>query len=292
MTPRPPSAAPDPPAAVYGQVEPVLVDAGGVPLSGLLARPSGTPRAALVALHGAGMCSGYFHSPAHPRSSLLVRAAQRGYVALALDRPGYGHSAGAWPAGLSLADQIATVREATRRFTERHPFGSGVVVLGHSLGGQLALGMAADAGPELIGVDVSGIGNEWAADPRLVTGRATHRLHWGPLSLYPPGTFRSMATQLVSPPAYEAEEVLRWPQTFRELASRVRVPVRLTFAEHELWWRCDADAVRAMAGALGSSRVVTETLPDAGHNISLGWTSRIYHDKALTWFDDCLAAVA
>lgn len=290
--------SPNPPVPAdpgNGPVHRVEVDAGGLTLSGLLALPeTAPPRAVLVALHGGGMRAGYFHAQADPAGSLLALAASRDCAALALDRPGYGASARQIPEGTGLAEQADLVRGALTDYARHHPTGAGFLLVGHSLGGKVALSTAAGWSDDaLLGVDVSGISDRWAVEPGLLTekdGRRTSSLHWGPLGLYPPGTFR-LAQELIAPiPAKEAAEVPDWPHRYPEVAAAVRVPVRFTFAEHERWWRCDPATIEAMTARLASPLVRTEHLPDAGHNISLGRAARGYHLRVLDFLDECLAA--
>ena len=67
------------------------------------------------------------------------------------------------------------------------------------------------------------------------------------------------------------------------------MPVRFTFAEHEVWWQHDQQAGARLRSQLSSApRVVTEHQPDAGHNISLGWMARAYHLRALGFAEECL----
>ncbi|MCB5909983.1 alpha/beta hydrolase [Streptomyces pinistramenti] len=287
------SNPPMPAARDDDPVRGIEADAGGLTLSGLLALPEASvPRAVLVALHGGGMRAGYFHGRADPAGSLLSLAASHGYAALALDRPGYGASARQVPDGTGLAEQAVRVRQALSDYARRLPTGAGFFLVGHSLGGKVALSTAAgwnDGG--LLGVDVSGISDRWAVEPGLLTGsggRRSRGLHWGPLSLYPPGTFR-LAQYLVAPiPGKEAAEIPDWPRRYAELACTVQVPVRFTFAEHERWWRCDAATVEAMAARLASPVVRTAHLAGAGHNISLGRAARSYHLRVLAFLEECL----
>ncbi|MFC8515245.1 alpha/beta hydrolase [Streptomyces sp. NPDC057257] len=274
-------------------VREITLDGEGVTLSGLVCEPESEPRALLVALHGGGMRAGYFHGQADPATSLLTLAASCGYTALALDRPGYGRSAGQLPEGMGLSEQAGLLRAAVRQYRLRHPRGGGVLLVGHSLGGKAALHTASgwtDGG--LLGVDVSGIGDRWAVPARELTGqghRLSHRMHWGPLALYPPGTFR-LAQALTTPvPHREAREISDWPQAYATLAGEVRVPVRFTFAEHEKWWRSDPHSVRAMLDRLGSTLSRSERLAGAGHNISLGRTARVYHLRVLAFLEECRA---
>ncbi|QKW24996.1 alpha/beta hydrolase [Streptomyces seoulensis] len=299
----PPVSAPAPsapggpyPAGSGHEVRPVVLDAHGIPLSGLLAQPAqGSPRAVVVALHGAGMRAGYFDNRARPGLSLLALGAELGCTVLALDRPGYGASARVLPRGQSLAGQTAALYAALSAFARDHDTGAGCFLLAHSSGGRLALSAAAAPHPavRLLGLDVSGLGSAFAAVPDDLPGpgrAGAWRRHWGALRLYPPDAFR-LGQRLVTPvPALEARETALWPGVYADLAGRVRVPVRFTFAEQEQWWRCDGEAVRTLIAPLAAPRVVVDRLPDAGHNISLGWAARTYHLRALAFLEECLLA--
>jgi hypothetical protein len=214
---------------------------------------------------------------------------------LALDRPGYGASAGLLPEGQSLAGQTATLCAALADFAGRHAVGDGFFLLAHSGGGRLALSAAAaeHPPPQLIGLDVSGLGSAFAVEPDELPGadvRGAWRRHWGALRLYPPDAFR-LGGRLVAPvPALEARETLLWPRMYPGLAARVRVPVRFTFAEQEQWWRCDEAAVRELLAPLAAPRAVVDRQSHAGHNISLGWAARTYHLRALAFLEECLLA--
>lgn len=287
-----------PPAALAARtdasVRAVRLDARGVTLSGLLALPrERPPRAVLVALHGGGMRAGYWHGRAEPSTSLLTLAAACGYAALAVDRPGYGESAAQLPEGLPLLEQADRIRDALSAYAARYPTGGGFLLVGHSLGGKVAIATAAGwSGMELLGVDVSGISDRWAVDPAILTGAGARRasnLHWGPLSLYPPRTFQ-FAQRLVAPvPSVEFAEIPAWPRTYAGLARTVGVPVRFTFAEHERWWRSDRETLEAMTARLAAPLVRTEHLAGAGHNISLGRAARSYHLRVLAFLEECLA---
>jgi pimeloyl-ACP methyl ester carboxylesterase len=280
----------------------ITLDAAGLTLSALLAEPAqGAPRATVVALHGGGMSAGYFDARTHPGQSLLGLGARLGYLVLAVDRPGYGASAGVLPDGQSLAEQSDSLHAALDDFARRYDTGAGLFLLAHSYGGKLALTAAArhaergpcDEGRDLLGVDVSGLGHRYAVDPRALPGEHGHghwTLNWGKLRLYPPGTFRDSNALVAPMPVREREEAPRWPETFASLAARIRVPVRLTFAEYEAWWRHDDDTLATLREQLaGAPRVVVDRLPGAGHNTSLGWSARAYHLRALGFLEECLA---
>ncbi|MFF8379981.1 alpha/beta hydrolase [Streptomyces sp. NPDC015661] len=270
----------------------ITLDAAGIPLSALLSEPEGAvPRAAVVALHGGGMSAGYFDGQAHPEQSLLALGASLGYTVLALDRPGYGRSATRLPDGQTLSEQSAAVRAALADFTSRYATGAGTLLLAHSFGGKLALSLAADPDtPTLLGLDISGLGHRYAVDLAEPAGAGPRRrFHWGPLSLYPPDTFRASADVVAPMPKREEGELPHWPGLFTALAPRIRVPVRLTFAEHEAWWRHgEQDLADLTARLTAAPRVVVDRQPAAGHNISLGWAARSYHLRTLAFLEDCI----
>ncbi|MBD0707905.1 MULTISPECIES: alpha/beta hydrolase [unclassified Streptomyces] len=287
-------------------VRPVVLRAGDLTLSALLAEPSGPPRATVVAVHGGGTGAGYFDGQAHPDVSLLTLGARLGYAVVALDRPGYGLSAAQAPSGRSLAEQTVALRAALAHLKGRRETGAGVFLLAHSFGGKLALAYAAtDASsgpgpgpgvavpPPLLGLDISGLGRDYAVDPAVLTG--LHGLgdrarNWGPLRFYPPGTFREASAVVAPVPAREFTDAGEWPDRFTEAAGRVGVPVRLTFAECERWWRHDEEAVAGLTADFTSApRVRVDRQPGAGHNISLGWQARAYHLRAFAFFEECLA---
>lgn len=292
MNPTRPAVTP----ALSSGVRRITLNGAEAPLSALLAEPATTPRAVIVALHGGGLTSGYFDGQAHPSLSLLTLGASRGYTVLALDRPGYGRSAAHLPDGLSLTDQAAMVRAALGAFAARHPTGGGLLLLAHSFGGKLALHLAAGGLCDLRGLDISGCGHRSALLPGQLPfggGRLRTTRLWGPLRLYPAGTFRHDRVPAAPVPIRESAEIARWPEQFGTLASRVRVPVRFTFAEHERSWLHGDDDLADLAAALtGAPRVRTERQPGSGHNISLGLAARTYHLRALDFLGGCLPGLS
>ncbi|MFJ6797939.1 alpha/beta hydrolase [Streptomyces sp. NPDC091268] len=269
----------------------ITLDAAGVTLSALLSMPEHTePRATVIAVHGGGMTAGYFDGQAHPETSLLALGASLGYTVLAVDRPGYGESAALFPDGLALAGQAVLLRAALADFTSRYPAGAGLFLLAHSYGGKLvmstAAGLTGDDG--LLGLDISGCGHRFApGDP--VDSLKDNRRQWGPLRLYPPRTFRHSSAVVAPMPPREQGELGHWTELFASLAPRIRVPIRLTFAEHEAWWHHGEHDLADLASRLTAApRVQIDRQPDAGHNISLGWAARSYHLRALAFLEDCV----
>jgi pimeloyl-ACP methyl ester carboxylesterase len=281
------------------RVRGISLEAGGTRLSGLMSEPDrALPRATVVALHGGGTGAGYFDGQAAPDLSLLELGSASGYTVLSLDRPGYGGSKEQFPEGLALAEQSPALYAAIEDFASRHETGAGLFLLAHSFGGKLALTAAANrsediAGMQLLGLDVSGCGHRYAMPLEELPGphgNGGTKRNWGPLRHYPPGTFAGAVPFMVPMPAREREEAAHWPNVFPEIASRIRVPIRFTFAEHEAWWRHDESAIRELTSLLNTSRVLVDRQPGSGHNISLGWAARSYHLRALGFLEECLAA--
>lgn len=276
-------------------VRALTLDAGGIPLSGLLALPAQpVPRAVVVALHGAGMSAGYFDSRARPGLSLLELGASLGYTVLSLDRPGYGASAAALPEGQELAGQTETLLAALEDFARGHELGAGYFLVAHSNGGRLALSAAgAGGGFAPLGVDLCGLGRRFAVDLQQLPGaadlRGQWRRHWGALRFYPPDAFRQGAELIRPVPVLEARETMRWPDAYPAVAARVGVPVRFTFAEQELWWRTDGAALEELLSPLSRAAEAVRQ-PDSGHNISLGWAARTYHLRVLAFLEERLLA--
>ncbi|MFF9817606.1 alpha/beta hydrolase [Streptomyces sp. NPDC014006] len=285
-----------PAAPVSRGVRRITVQAGPVTLSGLSSEPPhGPPRALVVALHGGGTSAGYFDGQAHPDLSLLTLGADLGHRVVALDRPGYGASAAELPEGRTLVEQAADIAAAVRQLACDGPVGGGVLLLAHSFAGKPAFLLAAEHAPGmLLGLDVSGCGTRLAVPYDQVRhGRNGRRLNWGPLSLYPPATFQAAATVVAPMPPREAESAGDWERLSADVLPRVRVPVRLTFAEHEAWWRHGDEDVADMVGRLTAApRVRVDRMPGAGHNISLGWAARTYHLRALAFAEECLRRTA
>ncbi|MFJ4777042.1 alpha/beta hydrolase [Streptomyces sp. NPDC088762] len=281
------------PAVPSRGVRRISLDADGTPLSALLCEPADAapPRATVVAVHGAGMSAGYFDAQALPHLSLLTLGARLGFTVLAVDRPGYGQSAGLLPDGQALAGQAVALAAALFDYRARFPTGAGLFLLAHSFGGKVALLTAADhAAPDLLGVEISGCGHRYAPDALSGADAARGgRRSWGPLRLYPPSTFTTSGSILAPVPPLEQADIVRWPEVFRSIAGRVRVPVRFTFAEHEGWWRHDPEALAELRSRLGAApRLCIDRQPEAGHNISLGYAARSYHLRCLAFFEDCL----
>jgi pimeloyl-ACP methyl ester carboxylesterase len=272
------------------------LDLGRVPVSALLAEARPPLRAVVVALHGGAATSAYFDAPGQPRLSLLRTGAALGYTVLALDRPGYGGSAGhdGWMA--SAGQRVDLAYAAVDALLGARARGAGLFLLGHSMGCVLAVQMAADErGAGLLGLEIAGIGRHY--QPRAAellrlgpdrTGSEMGRLIWGADRLYP--AYRDL--RIYSPaPGYEGDDMRDWRRDLPALAARVRVPVRYSLGDHEGVWESGPAALADVAGLFTASpRVVAQEQAGSGHNLSLGLSALAYHLKVLSFVEECALA--
>ncbi|WP_409429697.1 alpha/beta hydrolase [Mycobacterium sp. SMC-11] len=277
-----------------------MVSADGVPMSALVAEVP-DPHAVIVALHGGGTTSIYFDCPGQPTLSLLRTGAAQGYTVIALDRPGYGSSA-LYPEAMTEPEQrVRLAYLAVDRILGERARGAGLFVLGHSNGCELAVRMAAaDRGADLLGLELAGTGLRYQDAARTALSSAgpgqrpagLRELLWEPASLYPEAVLRGI-TNASSGAPYEADMVASWPRRdFPALAAQVRVPVRFTFAEHEKVWESCPDAQREIHNIFSAADGFTSNhQPEAGHNLSLGFSAAEYHRSVLSFVNDCATAV-
>ncbi|MFF2846347.1 alpha/beta hydrolase [Streptomyces sp. NPDC058001] len=282
--------------------EPVVshvVDADGIPLSARVSRAA-RPRAVVLALHGGGTTSTYFDCPGRPPLSLLRTGAALGFTVIALDRPGYGASAGHAEKVTEPAHRVDLAYTAVDRLLGSGHRGAGVFLLAHSAGSELAVRMAADErGRDLLGLEIAGTGRQHhprtaevlesgeTDAPRPVRDRNGLRdLLWGPSHLYPPDVFGGTAISGPTP-AYESE-AQHWTREFPELAARVRIPVRFSLGDQESVWRSGPAALADIASLFTASpRVLVNEQPDSGHNLSLGNSALAYHLSVLSFAEAC-----
>lgn len=270
---------------------------GAVPMSALVAEVA-EPRAVIVAVHGGGTSAAYFDCPGHPRLSLLRLASSLGYTAIALDRPGYGTSSLYQDQMTSPEQRVELAFGAVDKLTGSGGYGAGIFMFAHSMGCEIGLRMAvADRGIDVLGVELAGTGLSYCDDAKPILSQATSTrrpvglrdLLWQPTHLYPTEV---LTGALSAPgPAFEAETSVSWPRDFPSVAALVQVPVQFSVADNESVWDSSPSA-RAEIAALftASPRVATNEIAESGHNLSVGWSAESYHQRVLSFFEDCLVA--
>lgn len=282
-----------------------------IELSGLLASPaasSATPRGLVLALHGGGYSAGYWNCPTGG-ASLLELGAALGYHVLAVDRPGYGAAQAFDPQRLGLASQVDLLFDVVAAWSAARRFDGPVFVIGHSIGGILALLMAAHPrGRVLAAIDVLGVplrlpdsaaGREvqsWPLDqPHLPLLAEKLRKS---LVMGPPGTYTADADDydrtLVRPmPRQEYVEAIAMPASWPRVLPTIRLPVQFNAPEFDVIQGADMKVLEEVRGMLSGSPYAAIHLQVAsGHNASVHRIARAYHLRALAFFDECRALAA
>ena len=269
-------------------------------LSVIHGEPDEPARATIIALPGGGYNSTYWHHPRNPGGSLITLATALGFRVYALDRPGYGISAGIQEGGYSLDHQMEVIRELACQVAKAPGAGAGVFLVGHSMGGILGLRVAAENPDGLLGVDVSGVPLRFSE--RLATAvaatlegsgessaKSAAALFYGPVGSYDPGLLTNDSS-LAPPLTTELADSGAWPDQFVETASKIEVPVRYTLGDHETVTETGEAALLETAGYFNrASRVETALQAKAGHNVSLHHTARAFHLRVIAFFEEVLA---
>lgn len=210
----------------------------------------------LVCLHGGGYTHRYFTVPG---ASMVEAAHTAGFDVFAIDRPDYVNSrrlpAGDFviqrnaPALCAAVDELIATHSPTTRE---------VVIIGHSIGGAIAVLMAATQPAWLRGIAVSGVGVVPSAGNRNlrfmpplrkvpVPGFAIFNKLFGPAGTYDPRLAKlSLKLGLEAPVRRELIEIgAWWPSYFPEAAAQVRVPVDAVLGEFDALWETDDHSVAA-----------------------------------------------
>ncbi len=263
-----------------------------------VAEPVAGPRPLVIAIHGGTYSSRYFDVADH---SLLERAGRNGIPAIAIDRYGYGGTP--FTNDMSILGQAAALSDALAEVWDAHGRDArGVVLIGHSIGAAITLGIASRPGRlPLLGVAVSGIGvrtpgthaNMWNALPDLPTvempGPVKDQLMFGP-----EGSFAAVmpaASHVANAPVPKAELVDivgGWQQQAAAISAEIRVPVHYRQAEHDRLWVVDQAEVDTFAARFtGAPRVDAAMVRDTGHCMDFHAVGAALHLQQLGFALQC-----
>lgn len=288
-------------------MEPRRFETKGVSID-LTYYPSTLPDAGLpllVALHGGTYTSAYFRVAGSKSGSLLDIAGRNGFPVLLIDRPGYGKSTLLDEEENTFARQAEILDAIIGQAVEQWPT-DGVVLLGHSIGGMIALEIAArrPAWP-LLGIATSGNG------ARIPAGGAAETLGGLPLSglvdlpvadrdavmFGPAGTFSEEAREAAHAsyavtPFRELVLAPRWArERLGEVAAAIQVPVHNTLAEHDALWDSSPEALADYVSRFSVPTTAT-VAPDTGHSIDHHLGAAAVHLQQLAFAHACAAAQA
>jgi pimeloyl-ACP methyl ester carboxylesterase len=281
----------------------VQLSIAGDTYSGRMAVPESPAPGApvVVALHGGTYFSKYFDIEGH---SLLDLGLARNQPIIAIDRPGYAGSTPLPDApdllhqnALKLHDVIPAV------VAELAPAASGTFLIGHSMGGLIAITIAAEQPDWLLGIAASGIGtivpdglgDTFAQLPLqdLVTLPEPMKdgVMFGPAeTMDPTMPAASHAADTTVPLSELMDVVSGWVERFPSLAAQVTVPVHYRQAEFDHLWVTDPGIVDEFGRAFkGSARVDAQIMPGAGHCIDFHLVSRQFQTEQLDFAAACRA---
>jgi pimeloyl-ACP methyl ester carboxylesterase len=243
----------------------------------------------LVCIPGGSYNARYFDAPGY---SLLETAHANGFPIVALDRPGYGASdplEGETSFSRNADVLNSAIAELWKKYSDRSP---GIVLVGHSMGGAIALHIAARPRTwPLLGVSISAIHTDapgsvtqaWNSMPdgAVIEFSADQRIQfmYGPEDTFEADIVEKASAACEPIPVAELREVVAgWIQDFPVIAAQVDVPIQYALAEHEqLWVSSDAN-VQSFADAFTSSpMVISERVAGAGHNIDHHRTGPQFH---------------
>jgi pimeloyl-ACP methyl ester carboxylesterase len=282
----------------------LVVDAGGHRITGISSETSAEDLPLIVALPGGSYTSAYFDVPGH---SLLETGRANGFEVIALDRPGYGGS-DALPLGeVTFARNAEVLDAAIAHLWETRGRGRpGVVVVGHSMGGAIAVHMAASrpAWP-LLGIAISGIHDTapemvmraWDAMPPgqpVDFGPEQRRMFfYGPDWTIEDDIVERADVSAALIPIEELQEVMGdWARSASTLAAKVQVPVQYVAVEYERLWTITPESVNEFANYFSASPFVDSSLmPGVGHDVDHHRAGRAFQLRQLAFAMQCAEAV-
>ncbi|CAN3127152.1 alpha/beta hydrolase [Mycobacterium sp. smrl_JER01] len=290
------------------KADPLSVVVDDVELSGVYAKPENRPRALIIALHGGSVTSRIYDQHIPGDVSYLDLAAQLGFAAIALDRPGYGASSGISPDRTCFDEQIAILRSAIADLWVRVGAESaGVVLTGNSIGGMLALCLAAGTSDfPVLGVSAHSAGYSWT---RGFATELQHRIDheasthidprgrsmdvFGPDWTWPRQTAQSLLDNSAPAPVRELHDALQWPQRLGRIAGSITVPVRVAIAEYDDRWASTPSALQELRNLFTSAALIeVRQQRFAGHQLNANYAARAFYLHELAFAEECrLAAV-
>ncbi|MGW2051843.1 alpha/beta hydrolase [Streptomyces sp. NPDC001858] len=269
----------------------ITLDLGNTRITGIgeAGRP-GMPL--LVCLPGGGYNASYFDVPGY---SLIKAARREGFPVVSLDRPGYGGST-ALKGEISFRRNAEVLQRAIAELWHRHLSNApGIVLVGHSVGGAIALHLAAgDRTWPLLGVSVTGIHDESQRSNEALKSAAPGssmefsrehllRFMYGPQDTYDPSVL-GLAEHAGSPvPVAELVEVAgRWGTDSAGIAAKIEVAVHYGLAEHEGFWHSSDETVAAFGNAFTAApSVAARRVLGSGHNIDHHYVGAAFHKEQL-----------
>ncbi|KQP01799.1 alpha/beta hydrolase [Leifsonia sp. Leaf264] len=259
----------------------------------------------VIALHGGTYSSEYFDIAGH---SLLDNAAERGIPVIAIDRPNYIDSSPLTSEGSIILANAEVIGDAIGSIWEQYGAGTtGVVLIGHSIGGAVATAIAAT--PQswpLLGLATSGClvrvpaesAGAWAALPPIpmidLPVPMKNQLMFGPAETLDDSMPAASYPSNTLVPKVELLDITgAWIERRAETCGRVTVPVHHRQAEFDHLWVTDQGEVdEYRAGFTSAASIDARLQPGAGHCIDFHLPSSEFQGSQLDFALACAVKVA
>lgn len=262
----------------------------------------------LVTLHGGGYTGGYFAVAGTPAGSFLDVAARNGLRVFTVDRPGYGGSGALPDEDNTFARHAELIDGLVGQLVNEAEGTPAVVLIGHSIGGIIALEVAA-RGPAwgLAGVSATGVGARLAASGLagelgalaaggMVDIPLAHREQglFGPEGSYTRSARTAARASYAPAPAVELFNASVWPGgRLAGIAARIRVPVQNMVAEFDSTWDSSAAARAEFVARFDPSvQVSSSAVPGAGHSLDHHLAGTEVHLAQLAFALQCARQLA
>jgi pimeloyl-ACP methyl ester carboxylesterase len=254
----------------------------------------------VIAVPGGTYTSIYFDVPGY---SMLDRAAAVGVPIFAIDRPGYRGSTSVEPGESIILANAEVLDQLVAELWDEHGAGaSGVVLIGHSIGGAVVTAMAArQPSWPLLGIAVSGcllqVPGEsraaWDALPDAETVELPSPMKdfvmFGPEWTYREGM--PAASHIADSPVPKAELLDitgGWIERVRSVAGQVTVPVHARQGEFDRLWITDEQQVTGFGAAFTAAPTVDAKLVrSSGHCIDFHRAAAAFHLEQLAFALAC-----
>ena len=275
----------------------------GHTISALTAGPRSCPgRPLIAALHGGTYNARYFDVAGSGHGSFMDLAAGLGYRVVSFDRPGYGGSSALEPDDNTFARHASLLAAAIAQAAVSCA-ADGVVLFGHSIGGMIAVMIAAaDTDFRLLGASVTGMGAVIrAGGPAYALASLPpdetvdlpydqrDQVMFGPEFTRTAAGIEQAHASYAPVPVRELIQAPDWPQEYLPAAApRIRVPVHNELAEFDALWDATPANVEQFATMLTGAPFVEASIARAtGHSIDHHILGYALHLRQLAFAGEC-----
>jgi pimeloyl-ACP methyl ester carboxylesterase len=279
----------------------------GISIVGSYAEPpEPTSKPLIVALHGGAYKGLYFDVGTPGHGSFMDLAVREGHPVISFDRPGYGASSAVLPAENTFDRQAELLGQAIAH-TASQLSAAQVALVGHSIGGMIALTIAAvDIEFSLVGVSATGMGAEIGvggpADGLAAAAEAAgvevialpseqaDQVMFGPAWTFDPGVLSDAHASYSPAPAVELIAAPKWATgKLPGLAPQVTVPVHNELAEFDALWVSSQKSIDSFAALFTAAPFVVASIArGTGHSIDHHLLGHALHLRQLAFIAECV----